>query len=98
MVTLTTALGLLAVATALVDALMLHVLPEKERYQQAKYEREDRRQLQEISRLEGNEQQTSRPAGDMDRGDAVTANQEESLDNASVEENDNESSLMEPLL
>ena len=98
MVTLTTALGLLAVATALVDALMLHVLPEKERYQQAKYEQEDPRQLQETSRLDGNEQQTSRPAGDMDRGDAVTANQEETLDNAIVEENDNEASLREPLL
>ena len=97
MVTLATALGLLAVATALVDALMLHVLPEKERYQQAKYEQEDRRRLQE-SRLDGNEQQASRPAGDMDRGDAVTANQEETLDSAIVEENDNESSLTEPLL
>ena len=44
MVTLRTALGLLAVATALVDALMLHVLLEIERYQQDKYEQEDRRQ------------------------------------------------------
>ena len=42
MVTLATALGLLAVATTLVDALMLHVLPEKDRYRQAKYEQNDR--------------------------------------------------------
>lgn len=41
LVTLTTALGLLAVATTVVDALMLYVLPEKKRYQQAKYEEED---------------------------------------------------------
>lgn len=40
LVTLTTALGLLAVATTVVDALMLYILPEKERYQQAKYEDE----------------------------------------------------------
>ena len=38
MVTLTTALGLLAVATTIVDSLMLYVLPEKDRYQQVKYE------------------------------------------------------------
>jgi hypothetical protein len=41
LVTLTTALGLLAVATTVVDALMLYILPEKKRYQQAKYEEED---------------------------------------------------------
>lgn len=41
LVTLTTALGLLAVATTIVDALMLYVLPEKKRYQQAKYEEEE---------------------------------------------------------
>ena len=89
---------MVTLTTALVDALMLHVLPEKERYQQAKYEQEDPRQLQETSRLDGNEQQTSRPAGEMDRDDAVTAIQAETLDNAIVEENDNESSLREPLL
>ena len=38
LVTLTTALGLLAVATTIVDSLMLYVLPEKERYHQVKYE------------------------------------------------------------
>jgi len=38
LVTLTTALGLLAVATTIVDNLMLYVLPEKRRYQEAKYE------------------------------------------------------------
>jgi ATP P2X receptor len=38
LVTLTTALGLLAVATTIVDSLMLYILPEKERYQEAKYE------------------------------------------------------------
>jgi hypothetical protein len=38
LITLTTALGLLAVATTVVDSLMLYVLPEKERYQQVKYE------------------------------------------------------------
>ena len=37
-ITLTTAVGLLAVATTIVDLLMLYVLPEKERYQDAKYE------------------------------------------------------------
>jgi hypothetical protein len=41
LVTLTTALGLLAVATTIVDSLMLYVLPEKERYLQAKYENTD---------------------------------------------------------
>ncbi|KAI2503787.1 ATP P2X receptor [Fragilaria crotonensis] len=40
LVTLTTALGLLAVATTVVDALMLYILPEKKRYLQAKYEEE----------------------------------------------------------
>jgi hypothetical protein len=40
LVTLTTALGLLAVATTIVDTLMLYILPERERYQQAKYEQE----------------------------------------------------------
>jgi len=38
LVTLTTALGLFAVTTTLVDSLMLYVLPEKESYQQVKYE------------------------------------------------------------
>ena len=38
LLTLTTALGLLAVARVVVDNLMLYVLPDKERYQQAKYE------------------------------------------------------------
>jgi hypothetical protein len=38
LITLTTALGLLAVATTVVDSFMLYVLPEKERYQQVKYE------------------------------------------------------------
>lgn len=38
LVTLTTALGLLAVATTIVDSLMLYVLPEKERYSEVKYE------------------------------------------------------------
>eukprot|EP00563_Minutocellus_polymorphus_P020565 CAMPEP_0197721198 /NCGR_PEP_ID=MMETSP1434-20131217/4334_1 /TAXON_ID=265543 /ORGANISM="Minutocellus polymorphus, Strain CCMP3303" /LENGTH=451 /DNA_ID=CAMNT_0043306173 /DNA_START=74 /DNA_END=1425 /DNA_ORIENTATION=- len=38
LITLTTAVGLLAVATTIVDLLMLYVLPEKERYQEAKYE------------------------------------------------------------
>jgi ATP P2X receptor len=36
--TLTTAVGLLAVATTVLDALMLYILPEKERYLRAKYE------------------------------------------------------------
>jgi hypothetical protein len=40
MVTLTTALGLLAVATTIVDALMLYILPEKRRYWEVKYEEE----------------------------------------------------------
>ncbi|CAB9513359.1 P2X receptors are ATP-gated ion channels that play a role in intracellular calcium signaling. Not required for the purinergic response to extracellular nucleotides [Seminavis robusta] len=38
LVTLTTALGLLAVATTVVDSLMLYVLPEKDRYNQVKYD------------------------------------------------------------
>jgi hypothetical protein len=38
LVTLTTALGLLAVATTIVDMLMLYILPEKKRYQEAKFE------------------------------------------------------------
>lgn len=38
MITLTTALGLLAVATTIVDMCMLYVLPNKKRYQNAKYE------------------------------------------------------------
>ena len=38
MVTLTTAVGLLAVATSIVDWCMLYILPDKKRYQQAKYE------------------------------------------------------------
>jgi hypothetical protein len=38
LITLTTGLGLLALATAVVDSFMLYVLPEKERYQQAKFE------------------------------------------------------------
>ena len=38
LITLTTALGLLAVATTVVDSLMLYVLPEKEHYQHVKYE------------------------------------------------------------
>ena len=38
LVTLTTALGLLAVATTIVDSLMIYVMPERERYQEAKYE------------------------------------------------------------
>jgi hypothetical protein len=38
LVTLTTALGLLAVATTIVDNLMLYILPERERYQEVKYE------------------------------------------------------------
>ena len=40
LVTLTTASRLLAVATTVVDTLMLYILPEKKRYQQAKYEEE----------------------------------------------------------
>ena len=38
LVTLTTAVGLLAVATSIVDWCMLYILPDKKRYQQAKYE------------------------------------------------------------
>eukprot|EP00980_Cylindrotheca_fusiformis_P025224 scaffold13293_cov120-Cylindrotheca_fusiformis.AAC.8 len=38
LITITTALGMLAVATAIVDACMLYILPEKEQYQQVKYE------------------------------------------------------------
>lgn len=38
LITITTALGMLAVATAVVDACMLYILPEKEQYQQVKYE------------------------------------------------------------
>jgi len=38
LITLTTALGLLALATTVVDSLMLNVVPEKERYLQVKYE------------------------------------------------------------
>jgi hypothetical protein len=37
-ITITTALGMLAVATAMVDACMLYVLPEKKRYHKVKYE------------------------------------------------------------
>lgn len=39
LVTLTTALGLLAVAATVIDALMLYILPEKTRYYKAKYEK-----------------------------------------------------------
>jgi ATP P2X receptor len=38
LITVTTALGLLAVSTTIVDSLMLYVLPGKERYAKAKYE------------------------------------------------------------
>ena len=38
LITLTTALGLFAIATAIIDSLMLYVLPEKKHYQQVKYE------------------------------------------------------------
>lgn len=38
LITVTTALGMLAVATAVVDACMLYIVPGKERYQQVKYE------------------------------------------------------------
>jgi len=38
MITLTTALGLLAVATTVVDLLMLYILPERQRYSEAKFE------------------------------------------------------------
>jgi ATP P2X receptor len=38
LITITTALGLLAVATTVVDSCMLYVLPEKEKYTKAKYE------------------------------------------------------------
>lgn len=38
LITVTTALGLLAVSTTVVDSLMLYILPEKERYALAKYE------------------------------------------------------------
>jgi hypothetical protein len=38
LITITTALGMLAVATAVVDVCMLYILPEKEQYQQVKYE------------------------------------------------------------
>jgi hypothetical protein len=38
LITLTTALGLLAVSTTVADSLMLYILPEKEQYAKAKYE------------------------------------------------------------
>lgn len=38
LITLTAALGLLAIATTVVDSLMLYVLPKKKHYQQVKYE------------------------------------------------------------
>jgi hypothetical protein len=38
LLTLTTALGLLAVVTTVLDSLMLYILPNRERYQQAKFE------------------------------------------------------------
>jgi len=42
LITVTTALGLLAVATTIVDTFMLYILPEKKRYQEAKFEEEGR--------------------------------------------------------
>lgn len=41
LITITTALGLLAVSTTVVDSLALYILPERERYQEAKYETAD---------------------------------------------------------
>ena len=38
LITLTTALGLFAVATTIIDYLMIYILPEKEKYTKAKYE------------------------------------------------------------
>ena len=41
LITLTTALGLFAVATTIIDYLMIYILPEKEKYTKAKYEATD---------------------------------------------------------
>ena len=48
LITITTAVGLLAVATTIVDLLMLYVLPEKERYQEAKYEKTEEFERQNL--------------------------------------------------
>ncbi|CAJ1960346.1 unnamed protein product [Cylindrotheca closterium] len=55
-ITITTALGMLAVATAVVDTFMLYVLPEKEQYQECKYERVQRPMLEGIQEDEDGEQ------------------------------------------
>jgi hypothetical protein len=59
LVTLTTALGLLAVATTIVDGIMLYLLPEKERYQHLKYEDEQQQQQQQQQQqIEDSESET----------------------------------------
>jgi hypothetical protein len=49
LITVTTAVGLLAVATTIVDLLMLYVLPEKGRYQEAKYESTEKFERQNLA-------------------------------------------------
>lgn len=69
LITLTTAVGLLAVATTIVDLLMLYVLPEKERYEEAKYERTEEFEGRDIvsSAVAGLNQLVAR--GDQERGE-----------------------------
>lgn len=95
LVTLTTALGLLAVATTIVDSLMIYVMPERERYQEAKYENTEA--------FEANDVVTSTVAGLTQLLTVHTAQNdagsiEEATSTHNVGAGNGEGSLTDPLL
>jgi hypothetical protein len=92
LVTLTTALGLLAVATTLVDMLMLYILPEKKRYQEAKFEATEEFQgravLSAVSGIRGR----------LVNGDDRIEGLDNGVDQDLAQPTTNEKDLNEPLL
>lgn len=102
LVTLTTALGLLAVATTIVDGLMLYILPEKDRYQEAKYENSEEFDGTINSAVAGLTQlipgvPTNRPISDDAAGvDASSGGDNEQTDGQQV--STEEDGLSQPLL
>ena len=90
LITITTAVGLLAVATTIVDLLMLYVLPEKERYQEAKYESTEEFERQNLVPSALNQL--------MSRADRRQPEHREATKNCLDMDNEDANELKDPLL
>lgn len=90
LITLTTALGLLAVATTVIDVLMLYILPEKKRYYAAKYEKTEEfeagmvssavAELNRLVRRDGQEEEELEPSQEEHSHVDVPGDHNDSMD------------------